>query len=108
YLLQLVCSAIVEEGNARQILHADADILDAALIRAFDSGEPYFSNVWNEMAGVDGQPLLRQIAAAPAPLPLPDSPALARMHRRRVVARTAAGYHVEIPLIRRWVIERAG
>jgi hypothetical protein len=107
YLLQLLCSAIVEESNARATLHADTVILEAALVRALDQGELYFRNVWDEMAGPEGQPLLRQIAQASTSLSLPDSPALARLVRRRVLTRTEAGYTVEIPLVRRWIAERA-
>ena len=105
--LQLLCSAIVEECNARATLQADTAILEAAFIRALDQGEPYFRNVWDEMAGSDGQSLLRQIAQANSLLSLPDSPVLARLVRRRVLTRSEAGYSVEIPLVRRWVVERA-
>ncbi len=107
YLLQLLCSAMVEESNARATLHADAAILEAALVRALDQGEPYFRNVWDEMGGADGQPWLRQIAASPAPLSLPESASLTRLVRRRVLTRTETGYTVEIPLVRRWIVERA-
>ncbi len=107
YLLQLLCSTLVEEGNAQSILHADLAMLDKALQRALDQGEPYFRNVWDEMAGPDGQSLLRQIAKE-GEVSLPDSPALGRMVRRRVVSRNDAGeYSIEIPLVRRWVVERA-
>ena len=106
YLLQLVCSAVVEESNARTAFHVDMPLLEAALRRALDQGEPYFSNIWHEMAGPDGQPWLFQIAHANAPLSLPDHPSLARLIRRRVISRSAAGYHVEVPLVQQWLVER--
>ncbi len=82
-------------------------LLEAALVRALDQGEPYFRNVWDEMAGPDGQPLLHQIAAAEAPLTLPDSPTLTRLVHRRVLTRSETGYSIEIPLVHRWLRERA-
>ncbi|MBN1217444.1 MAG: ATP-binding protein [Anaerolineae bacterium] len=107
YLLQLVCSAVVEEGNARSTRHIDRRLLEAALLRALDQGEPYFHNIWQEMAGTDGQPFLRQIAAAETPLALPSHPALDRLVRRRILTRTDGDYSVEVPLVRRWLSERA-
>lgn len=107
YLLQLLCSAIVEESNAAQTLTIDASLVARAIPRALDQGEPYFRNIWDEMAGPEGRDPLRRIAEADSPLPLPDSPALRRLLRRRVITRDGAGYRVEIPLVRRWVVERA-
>lgn len=107
YLLQLVCSAVVEESNARATLHVDLSLFETALLRALDQGEPYFRNIWHEMAGPDGQPLLRQVAHAGEPLTLPAHPALARLVRRRILTHTRDGYSVEVPLVRRWLVERA-
>ncbi len=106
YLLQLVCSAIVEESNARVTFQVDLPLLNAALRRALEQGEPYFHNIWHEMAGSDGQPFLRQIARSDIPLVLPDQPALARLVRRRIITSTADGYSVEVPLVQRWLAER--
>jgi len=79
---------------------------------SLERGEPYFRNVWDEMAGQYGQPLLRQVAAAPTPLSFanPDPgrlKSLERMTRYRILAKTTDGYTVEVPLIRRWVNDRA-
>jgi hypothetical protein len=81
-------------------------LLDAAIIRALDQGEPYFRNIWHEMAGPDGQPFLRQIAAADTPFSLPAHPALDRLIRRRILAQTGQGYEIEVPLVQRWLQER--
>lgn len=107
YLLQLLCSAVVDECNAQATHHVDPGLLEAALPRAFDQGEPYFRNIWDEMAGPAGQPLLRRLALAPTPLALPASPALAHLVRRRVVTQRDGRYSVEVPLVRRWLAERA-
>jgi hypothetical protein len=106
YLLQLVCSAVVEESNAQKTLQVDGRLLDAALDRALDQGEPYFHNIWHEMAGPDGQPFLRQVAQADAPLPLGPHPALSRLVRRRILAQIDAEYRIEVPLVQRWLRER--
>jgi len=107
YLLQLVCSTVVEESNARTTLYVDRPLLETALLRALDQGEPYFRNIWHEMAGPDGQPFLRQVAQAGVPLSLDSHPALDRLVRRRVLTQTDHGYTIEVPLVCHWLLERA-
>lgn len=106
YLLQLVCSAVVEESNARQMLQVDAALLDAALARALDQGEPYFHNIWHEMAGPDGQRFLLQVARSDSPLLLESQPALNRLVYRRILAQADGEYRIEVPLVQRWLRER--
>jgi hypothetical protein len=107
YLLQLVCSAVVEESNARHTLQVDSALLDAALGRALDQGEPYFHNIWHEMAGSNGQSFLQRVAGANSPVPLAAHPALTRLVRCRILAQTEGGFRVEVPLVQRWLQERA-
>jgi hypothetical protein len=121
YLVQLLCADLVREANARQTHHATLDLLEAALVRALQSGEPYFRNVWDEMTGTDpasvaaGQGLLRRLAASAGPLPIPLEGAdvairraVDRMTRLDVIEEeVAGGYQFQVPLIKRWVIERA-
>jgi hypothetical protein len=107
YLLQLVCSAVVEESNAQETLQVDRRLLGAALNRALDQGEPYFHNIWHEMAGPDGQPFLQQVAQADTPLALDSHPALSRLVRRRILTQTDGEYSIEVPLVQRWLRERA-
>jgi len=110
YLVQLVCSCIVEEVNRLKTLVVDEALVQSAETLALERGAPYFRNVWDEMAGPAAQPLLRRIAAAPAPLTFDDDPAtltaLQRLTRYRVCAKTPAGYVVEVPLVKRWVLEQ--
>jgi hypothetical protein len=120
YLAQQVCADLVREANARQVSHATPDLLEAALVRALQSGAPYFRNVWDEMTGTDpasvaaGQGLLRRLAASAGPLPIPLEGAdvavrraVDRMTRLDVIEEVAGGYQFQVPLIKRWVIERA-
>jgi hypothetical protein len=120
-LVQLLCSEIVEEVNARKILHATPDVLEVAIERALTSGGSfYFRNVWDEMTGTDeisiaaGKALLRQLAEADEPLPLDldgadvaTRRAVDRMVHLDVIEEIEGGYQFEVPLVKRWVAERA-
>ncbi len=107
YLLQLLCSAIVDESNSQTTLYVDRSLLEAALPRALDQGEPYFRNIWDEMAGPEGRVLLHHIAEAAAPVNLREAPVLTHLVRRRILKRNDSGYCIEVPLVRRWLVERA-
>ncbi len=113
YLVQLVCSAVVEESNKAEVGIADSAILDLGLKRALVQGEAYFRNVWDEMAGEDGRAVLRGIARGEASGKLENADektraALARMARLKVICRVEEGnYTVKIPLFRRWILEYA-
>jgi hypothetical protein len=120
-LVQLLCSEIVEEANARKTLHAAPAVLEAAITRALTSGGSfYFRNVWDEMTGTDpgsiaaGQAILRRLAEADSPLPLDlgnadvaTRRAADRMVRLDVIEEVAGGYQFEVPLVKRWIAERA-
>ncbi|MCP4352512.1 MAG: sodium/proton-translocating pyrophosphatase [Desulfobacterales bacterium] len=112
YLVQLVCSAVVEEANLAKNNFADSEILEKAVNRALQQGEPYFRNVWDEMAGTDGQEILRQIALSETPLNFPDTDtkiqkALAQMVKLKVLTKTDEKYSVEVPLVKQWITELA-
>ncbi len=112
YLVQLVCSAVVEEANLAKNNFADSEILEKAVNRALQQGEPYFRNVWDEMAGTDGQEILRQIALSETPLNFPDTDtkiqkALAQMVKLKVLTKTDGKYCVEVPLVKQWITELA-
>ncbi len=112
YLVQLVCSAVVEEANLAKNNYADSEILEKAVNRALQQGEPYFRNIWDEMAGTDGQEILRQIALSETPLNFPDTDtkiqkALAQMVKLKVLTKTDGKYCVEVPLVKQWITELA-
>jgi hypothetical protein len=112
YLVQLVCSCLVECANRHDTRHADEELVEEAEELAFERGANYFNNIWLEMAGKDGQALLRQVAAAPQPLKLEpqessERRALGRMVRLKVLHKSEDGYTVEIPLVRHWISEYA-
>jgi len=112
YLVQLVCSCLVECANRHDTRLADEELIEEAEELAFERGANYFNNVWLEMAGEDGQSLLRQVAAVHILLKLDPQDAaqrkaLSRMLRLKVLHRSESGYTVEVPLVARWVNEYA-
>jgi hypothetical protein len=134
YLVQLVCSCVVELANARGVLRADRKLVKAGEKLSLERGETYFRNVWDEMAGPAGRPLLRQVAAASQPVLLsiedPEARrALDQMVKWKVLAKingptdgrstsflgrlfgqkTDPGdrYTIEVPIIRYWVVQNA-
>jgi hypothetical protein len=112
YLLQLVCSCIVELANQRRTTRADTELVEAGKKMALERGQPYFRNIWDEMAGPEGQVLLRQAAASAGAVSLTPAgaaarQALERMVQLRVLRKSSNGYSVEVPLVARWVNEYA-
>jgi len=118
YLAQLVCSEVVNRANVQRTLLATPTMIRNALAAALVSGEPHFRNLWDEAAGADaetvaaGRRILREVAAATGPLPVvADVPAAAcaleRLLRYDVLERVTGGVQFQVPLVRRWVRERA-
>jgi hypothetical protein len=109
YLIQLVCSAVVEEANAAGVTLVTEMLLAQAVLRALGQGEPYFRNVWDEMVGPAGQALVRQLAAVEGALAGAgvEPTVLSRMVKQRVLCQRNGGYEIEVPLVRRWVNELA-
>jgi hypothetical protein len=123
YLVQLVCSAVVDLANARRTLLATPDLVAEAQTQALERGEPYFRNLWDETPGDDvttlsaGRRILRAVAEAGVwPLPSPDgrgagdeaaARALERLLRHDVLERVAGGVKFQVPLVQRWIRERA-
>ena len=112
YLVQLLGSAMVMEANQHQTTLITPDLLEAAIDRALTLGEPYFTNVWTEFTGTTpemvaaGQELLIAIAEN-RDIPT-TNPALPRLLRYHILEpRENGSYDFEVPLLKRWVQERA-
>lgn len=117
YLLQLIGSSLVTLANERHTQLVTSDLLQAAIPEAFTNGQPYFTNVWTEFTGTSptevkaGQELLLALAQSNQSSSVTGNET-ARAARRRLLR-----YHViehihgsdrfEVPLIERWVRERA-
>jgi hypothetical protein len=116
YLLQLLGEAMVTQANQHQTRVVTDALLEQAFAAALKTGEPYFTNLWSEYTGSSpaevraGQALLHAIAHD-HPLPPNDTAearaALRRLLRYHVVEAVGTGYRCEVPLVARWVRERA-
>jgi hypothetical protein len=115
YLLQLLGSALVTQANLNHTQLVTPDLLQAAIPEAFTNGEPYFTNVWTEFTGnnpaeiMAGQEFLLELANGLAPGNVQDltDAAIRRLKRYHVIEQTDNGYVFEVPLLERWVRERA-
>jgi hypothetical protein len=117
YLLQLIGWSLVNLANERHTQLVTSDLLQAAIPEAFTNGQPYFTNVWTEFTGTSpaevkaGQELLLALAQGN------QSSSVAGNETAQAARRQLLRYHVieningsdrfEVPLIERWVRERA-
>lgn len=117
-LLQLIGAALVTQANERHTTVATADMLQAAIPEAFTLGTSYFVNVWTEFTGNPqnpeevkrGQTILKNLSEEKQPSANEDELtklALRRMVRYHVLKVVDDQYAFDIPLIQRWVKERA-
>ena len=112
YLLQLIGACLVEQANRATVKTATHDLLELAIPEAFTNGEPYFTNLWQEFTGTTpaeitaGQQILLTIAQSQTPTysTLERQAARRRMIRFHVITDTD---RIEIPLLDRWIKERA-
>jgi hypothetical protein len=122
YLLQLIGSALVTQANLIHTQLVTSKLLQAAITDALTLGEPYFTNVWTEFTGTSpnevkmGQQLLLDLAQSHQTTVDVENKMLGGAHSRtplhrllryHVIEQTADGYRIEIPLLERWVRERA-
>jgi hypothetical protein len=117
YLLQLIGSSLVTLANERHTQLVTSDLLQASIPEAFTNGQPYFTNVWTEFTGTSlsevkaGQELLLALAQGNQPSSVAsDETAQAarrRLLRYHVIEHINGSDRFEIPLIERWVRERA-
>lgn len=118
YLIQLLCSIVVDFVNEYRTSVATGDIVEMAHQKAMEAGELYFRNVWDEFVGVDeesifhGRALLRQTALEPLPVDqLPNVPgisvALERLVHLMILEQKDGFLYHQVPLIGDWVLNRA-
>lgn len=117
YLLQLIGENLVKLANARQTKRVTSDLLQAAIPEAFNKDVGYFTNVWEEYTGTNpddvaaGQQLLLKIAGGLESNPAEDDEATQaarrRLRRYHVIEQTNMGDRFEVPMLERWVRERA-
>ncbi|NJM48958.1 MAG: AAA family ATPase [Alkalinema sp. RU_4_3] len=112
YLLQLIGACLVEQANRAATKTATPPLLELAIPEAFTNGEPYFTNLWTEFTGTTPDEVTagQQILIAIAHNQTPDltTPAAQAAHRRLQRFHILdEGDRIEVPLLARWVRERA-
>lgn len=117
YLIQLLGEQLVTEANLRQVRLCSNEMLDEAIYEVLDAGEAFFNNIWVESTGktaeeqAAGQQLLSALAlghdiAALATHTSVHQAAMKRLRRLHVIQQTNGMYHIEVPLVERWIRER--
>jgi hypothetical protein len=117
YLLQLIGWSLVKLANENHTQLVTSDLLQTAIPEAFTNGQPYFTNIWTEFTGTSpaevaaGQELLLALAQGHQLTPVAgDETAQAarrRLLRYHVIEHINGSDRFEVPLIERWVQERA-
>jgi len=117
YLLQLIGWSLVKLANERHTQLVTSDLLQASIPEAFTNGQPYFTNVWTEFTGTTpaeveaGQELLLALAQGHQPASVTSDKTVQAARRRllryHVIEHINGSDRFEVPLIERWVRERA-
>ena len=102
FLVQAVAFELVQYLNEQQRKEARPADAETAITRAVESAGEYFANIWSD-AGPQGQAILRALARATPP---PEEPKALRWLCDHDVLANASQFAV--PMIERWVRERAG
>jgi len=112
YLIQLVCKALVDIANEMRTDYANINMLSRAIDLSLKQGAPYFRNVWDEMVGIEGHEILCKIAQSETPVEIPTNDkvlktALTKMVKHKILSQINDNkFKVEIPIIRKWVLEQ--
>ncbi len=105
YLVQAICSRIVDIANEEHLRCVQMDTLEKGLSSLFDTNRLYFQYLWND-AGEYGRTILTTLAGGPASLEPGQlaHPEGKGLLLRRVICRRPDGMHeIEIPLMQHWV-----
>lgn len=105
FLLQAICSEIINIANRDELKEITASVLEEAINRVHATYSFYFQNVW-ESTDTHGQTLLKNLAQQPTVLSQAElnTESLKTLLQRRVICKAADGtYEIEIPLVQRWI-----
>lgn len=108
YLIQAICSEIVEMANVKQLTRIEQETLHKAADRVLTTSL-LFQNIWDD-AGEEGQEILRRLAAGPQPLDDTEfgEELLDALLRRHVISEVPGAYEIEIPMVRDWIRREVG
>ena len=103
YLIQVICSEIIEIANKKGITRIQSAILAEAIQQVFMTSN-YFKYIWDN-AGPDGQKILKNIAGNPdVRLNSAKKPAMVELLRKHVLCKQDdQRYAIEIPLVEMWI-----
>ena len=107
YLIQALCSELINIANEEQLMDIDLQSLEAAIQRVYKRYESYFRNILED-AGEGSQSLLKKLAQQPAPVDefTRESNNIEGLIARHVVCKLDDElFAIEIPLVARWINE---
>ena len=116
YLLQLLGESLVKQANKYHTRRITRELVNVAIDSALTSGIAYFHYFWNECAGatmkereIGRQVLLEMVHRSGIEYPSEKArrTALRRLKRYHVIEERNGAYRFEIPLVERWVRQRA-
>ena len=106
YLIQAICSKIIDIANRDNLKRIEMPTLNSALSGIFTAYQFYFKNIWDD-AGKKGREILAALAHGPAKVSprQASGPAMRGLIQRHVVHPCDEDglYEIEIPLVRAWV-----
>jgi hypothetical protein len=108
FLIQAICSEIINIANRDQLQKIELGIVDEAIKRVFATYELFFRNILDD-AGEHGRKILALLATGPNKLTdeYKNSGDLQGLIQRHVVQQnTDGGYQVEIPLVEFWLSQQ--
>jgi hypothetical protein len=115
YLLQLLGEQMVKQANTHNVGVLTLPLLETAFEASLTSGSAYFENLWTEYTGAT--PAARAVSrsllcciARGDQITTSDADAqvaLNRLRRYHVIEALDQGYSIEIPLVARWIRDRA-
>lgn len=108
FLIQAICSNIVDVVNNKDLKKVEMNTLDEVLPTILATYAFFFKNIWDD-ANEKGQHILAMLARSPARLSKKQTNSAAGqgLRQRHVIhLRTDGQYEIEIPLVRCWVVEQ--
>ena len=101
YLVQLLCSVVVDHLNSQKRQLATPEDVQTCLPKAIEIGDPYFNELWTKLPEND-QNLLLTLVTGEKLDPLPGV-SLQRLMKKDILHKTAQGYGFQVPLIERYI-----
>lgn len=102
YLIQLLCSLLVEHLNRERRTRAGAGDVEAVIPHAFERAAAFFHEWWEFDMGEGGRRVLLRVYQGEPPMAA-DGPLLHRLVRKEVLERVDGQFRFQVPLMQRYV-----